>query len=284
MGEGAQGSGSVARKASDADRDQAIAVLNNALAIGELQPDEHEQRLQAVFDASTVDALHQLTVDLTVPPTPVPWWSTRRRSLAAVMAAMAVMAVVAIVVVVALVNQGSHQQGATSPYGTAATSTPSSQPASPPTSTASVQASPSSAAVNGLVIQVVPPGAFGQHDPADQCGPFGGEYSGGGENCYLVVQFTNVSSQPVSFDPVDLRMVDQTGDTYSDNGFVNPPCYDTIDINAPATLTPHAHTMVQLCWPVMTGALPQKLEGTRSLSGLTLNVPSDSVDGTWGGA
>jgi len=33
----------------------------------------------------------------------------------------------------------------------------------------------------------------------------------------------------------------------------------------------------------MTGALPQTMKGTRSLSGLTLSVPNDSIDGTWGG-
>jgi hypothetical protein len=79
-------------------------------------------------------------------------------------------------------------------------------------------------------------------------------------------------------------MVDQTGDTYSDIGFLEPRCYDRIDINASATLNPHDQTTVQLCYGVMTGALPQKLEGTRSLSGLSLNVPSDSYVGTWGGA
>jgi hypothetical protein len=282
MGEAPPGSGTVARRASDVDRDRAIAVLNNALAIGELNPEEHEKRLQAAFEASTVDALKGLTVDLSVPPTPVPWWSSRRRSLAGVTAA------VVIVVVAALVAEGSRHQGAPSPARSAVTAPPSapptSQPTSPPTSTAVVQASPTSAPVNGLVIQVVPPGLFGQHDPADQCGAFGAEFTGGGENCYLVVQFSNTSAQPVTFTPVDLRMVDQTGDTYADLGFVEPRCYDSIDINAPATLSPHAHTAIQLCWPVMTGALPQKLEGTRSLSGVSLTVPSDSVDGTWGGA
>jgi hypothetical protein len=78
-------------------------------------------------------------------------------------------------------------------------------------------------------------------------------------------------------------MVDQTGDTYM-VGPVAPQCYDSIDINASDTLDPHRQVEVQLCYAVMTGALPTRLQGTRSLDGLNLMVPSDSYVDTWGGA
>jgi hypothetical protein len=86
----------------------------------------------------------------------------------------------------------------------------------------------------------------------------------------------------VHFTPVDLHMVDQHGTTYSVEP-VAPPCYDAVDVNASASLTPHEQITVQLCYPVMTGALPQSLVGTGSLPGLNLAVPADSVAGTWGG-
>jgi hypothetical protein len=105
----------------------------------------------------------------------------------------------------------------------------------------------------------------------------------GGSNCYIVVSVTNTSASAVHFVPADLRMVDQSGDTYS-IAPVLPKCYDTLDVNAPATLTPNAHVTVQLCYPVMTGALPQSLLGTEALDGLAITIPSESVVGTWGGA
>jgi len=272
VGEATQGSETVAHRASDAARDQAIAILNNAVAIGELKPEEHEQRLQHALDATTVEALQQLTEDLTVPTQRTPWWSKQKRLLAVATLAVAVVAGV-------LVSQVSARVIGKPPQGSGvATTSPPSLP-----SASGVRPSPISAPVNGIGIQVVPPGEFAQHDPADECGAFGAEYTGGGANCYLVVQFTNTSSSPVSVTPVDIRMVDQTGDSYS-VGPVAPPCYDTIDVNAEATLNPHGHVMVQLCYAVMTGALPNSLKGTRSLSGLSLPVPSDSYVGTWGGA
>jgi uncharacterized protein DUF1707 len=269
MGEVGQGS----RRASDADRDQAIAILNNALAIGELKSDEHEQRLQAAFDATTVEALRELTADLTPPSHRVPWWSTRRRALAAFVA-------LAVVVVVAALVSQEPQRPVVGPSHVSRVAAP---PSSELPSASGVRPSPTSASVNGIDIQVVPPGEFAQHDPADECGAFGAVYTGGGANCYLVVQFNNTSSSTVSFTPVDLRMVDQTGDTYSVQP-VAPPCYDSVDVNASTTLNPQGHVTIQLCYPVMTGALPQSMEGTRSLSGLSLTVPSNSIVGIWGGA
>jgi hypothetical protein len=77
-------------------------------------------------------------------------------------------------------------------------------------------------------------------------------------------------------------MVDQFGDIYS-VAPVLPQCYDSADVNASTTLAAHQRVDVQLCYPVMTGALPQRLKGTRSLNRLTFSVPSDSIVGTWQG-
>jgi hypothetical protein len=111
----------------------------------------------------------------------------------------------------------------------------------------------------------------------------GAKIPGGGSNCYLVIRFTNTRASTVSFDPADLRMVDQSGDTYSPAP-VFPQCYDSIDVNASESLRSRAQLTFQLCFPVMTGALPQQLVGTRTLNGLRYNVPQTAVLGTWGGS
>jgi hypothetical protein len=51
-------------RASDADRDQAAAVLSGALATGRLTTAEHADRLDAVYAAKTVGDLVPLTRDL----------------------------------------------------------------------------------------------------------------------------------------------------------------------------------------------------------------------------
>jgi hypothetical protein len=61
-------------------------------------------------------------------------------------------------------------------------------------------------------------------------------------------------------------------------------CYDSVEVNAPYILQPHRSLTVQLCYPVMTGALPQSLEGTYSMNGLSFAVAPTSVVGLWGGA
>jgi len=71
-------------------------------------------------------------------------------------------------------------------------------------------------------------------------------------------------------------MVDQTGDTYRIAPIL-PACYDTVDMNAPEVLQPWAQLTVQWCTAVMTGALPQTMEGTGSLAGLVLRVPPTSI-------
>ncbi len=51
-------------RASDADRDSAAAVVNNALAEGRLTPQEHSDRLDAIFAAKTHAELVPLLDDL----------------------------------------------------------------------------------------------------------------------------------------------------------------------------------------------------------------------------
>lgn len=49
---------------SDADRDRAAAILSNALAEGRLSPQEHSERLDAVFAAKTHDDIVPIVRDL----------------------------------------------------------------------------------------------------------------------------------------------------------------------------------------------------------------------------
>ena len=51
-------------RASDADRDDAAAVVNNALAEGRLTADEHSERLDAIYSAKTQSELVPLLADL----------------------------------------------------------------------------------------------------------------------------------------------------------------------------------------------------------------------------
>lgn len=51
-------------RASDADRDQAATVINNALAEGRLTPEEHSERLDAIYAAKTQAELAPLLDDL----------------------------------------------------------------------------------------------------------------------------------------------------------------------------------------------------------------------------
>jgi hypothetical protein len=55
-------------RASDADRDAAAGLLNEAFAEGRLTADEHDQRLSAAYAARSWQQLHQLTADLPAPP------------------------------------------------------------------------------------------------------------------------------------------------------------------------------------------------------------------------
>jgi hypothetical protein len=57
-----------ATRASDADRDTAAGLLNEAFAEGRLTADEHDQRLSAAYAARSWQQLHRLTADLPAPP------------------------------------------------------------------------------------------------------------------------------------------------------------------------------------------------------------------------
>jgi hypothetical protein len=54
-------------RASDSDRETAAAVINNALAEGRLTPEEHSQRLDAIFEAKTHAELVPVLDDLPAP-------------------------------------------------------------------------------------------------------------------------------------------------------------------------------------------------------------------------
>jgi hypothetical protein len=55
-------------RASDADRDRVIELLHAALADGQLDPVEFDERLDAALTARTIDALNPLTTDLIAAP------------------------------------------------------------------------------------------------------------------------------------------------------------------------------------------------------------------------
>jgi hypothetical protein len=54
-------------RASDADRDQVLALLSAAMGDGRLTPDEHADRVQRAFTARTLGELADLTADLAAP-------------------------------------------------------------------------------------------------------------------------------------------------------------------------------------------------------------------------
>jgi hypothetical protein len=68
-------------RASDADRDRAASVLNEALAEGRLTAEEHAERLDSIYAAKTQADLVPLLDDLPTPATaPVPAPGTAERS------------------------------------------------------------------------------------------------------------------------------------------------------------------------------------------------------------
>jgi Domain of unknown function (DUF1707)/Cell wall-active antibiotics response 4TMS YvqF len=66
-------------RASDADRDTAAAVINNALAEGRLTADEHSERLDAIYSAKTQAELVPLLADLPGQQAMVPASATSRQ-------------------------------------------------------------------------------------------------------------------------------------------------------------------------------------------------------------
>ncbi|MER7347960.1 DUF1707 domain-containing protein [Streptomyces aurantiacus] len=54
-------------RASDTDRDRAADILSEALATGRLDPEEHGERIDGVYNAKTVAELEPFVADLPVP-------------------------------------------------------------------------------------------------------------------------------------------------------------------------------------------------------------------------
>ncbi|MEU7115094.1 DUF1707 domain-containing protein [Streptomyces sp. NPDC046182] len=63
-------------RVSDADRDRALGILAEALAVGRLDAQEHASRVQTALRARTADDLGALTAD---PPAPTPTRAERDR-------------------------------------------------------------------------------------------------------------------------------------------------------------------------------------------------------------
>lgn len=55
-------------RASDADRDRVVRIVGEALADGRLSPQEHSDRLDAIYDARTIGELAPITHDLPAVP------------------------------------------------------------------------------------------------------------------------------------------------------------------------------------------------------------------------
>jgi hypothetical protein len=85
-------------RASDSERDEAIRILNDALATGRLNLDDHGERVEAALKAVTIEELDGLTADVQAPPQ-VPS-ETRRRWRRYALLSVAVAAIIALVVVI----------------------------------------------------------------------------------------------------------------------------------------------------------------------------------------
>ena len=59
-----EGRGRPSLRASDADRDGVLGLLNHALSTGQLTVEEHGDRVHGALQARTVDDLHRITADL----------------------------------------------------------------------------------------------------------------------------------------------------------------------------------------------------------------------------
>lgn len=262
-----------------AERDRVVDRLRDAVGNGDLTVEEFDERLDAAYGVANIEELQSLVANLPQLP------QKEKQRMSNKYKAIAAGAALLVVALGALALNGTDHTSTPAAHVASSSASPTTVLSAPdcPSSTISSSAASSPASAANLSFTVIPAGCFSGHDPADKCGAFGTAKVVGGSNCYLVVKFTNTSSSPVHFTPADLRMTDQTGDTYS-IASVLPSCYDSTDVNESATLPAHGSTTVQLCYPVMTGALPQTLTGTRTLEGLSASVPESSVDGTWGGA
>jgi hypothetical protein len=259
----------VATRPTRADRDRTVDRLREGVSAGLLTVEEFEERLDSAYILRTTEELDALVVGL-----PLPARRNNGRMTRSQKATLLGVAAIAVgLVVAAMVGFSSlHARLPAKPSAQTATTSPRDSfiPSTP-------------AAPSDLAIGATTAGGYARHDPANQCGAFGTTTTIGGENCYIVVQFTNTTASAVNFVPADLSMVDQNGNTYS-VAPVTPMCYDTVDVNGPVALKPGAHVSVQLCYPVMVGALPRILQGSRALQGLSEPITPGSVVGTWGGA
>ena len=261
---------------TNAERDSAVESLKAAVRAGSISLDEFEARLQGVYAANSQDELELLLtlhgMQLAAPKG-APRMARRRRRAVLTLVVVAIVAVLA-VTLVALQSRGRSLAKAS---------------VSPSTPSAGSPAAVPSAAARSLAIKIVPAGAFAEHDKANQCGPVGAPVNTGSgimtedfDNCYLVVQFTNIGSASVQFIPAQLKMDDYAGNSYATQS-VAPPCYDTVDINALTTLGPRRSLTLQICYPVDNGALPKTFTGFFTLAGVSTPIPPTAVVGTWGG-
>jgi Domain of unknown function (DUF1707) len=261
---------------TNAERERAVESLKAAVRAGSISLDEFEARLQGVYAANSQDELELLLtlhgMQLAV-PTGAPRTARRRRH------AVLTLVVVTIVVVLAVTLVALQSRGRSL----------AKVPVSPSAPSAGSPATVPSAAAKSLTIKIVPAGAFAEHDKANQCGPVSAPVNTGSGtmtedfyNCYLVVQFTNVGSSSVQFIPAQLKMHDYDGNIYTTHS-VAPKCYDTVDVNALATLRPRRSLTVQICYPVDAGALPKTFTGFFTLAGVNTPIPPTAVVGTWGG-
>ncbi len=258
---------------TNAERERAVESLKAAVRTGALSLDEFEERLQAAYAANSQDELEMVLrlhgMQLAVPKG-APRLARRRR--------LPVLAlIVAVVVVLGVIVVEMHSR-----------TRPLAKPSAVAPSAFSVTTVPSPAA-RSLAVKIAPAGAFAKHDEANKCGPVGAPVNTGSgtmiehfDNCYLVVQFTNIGSSSVQFIPAQLKMDDYDGNSYTTKS-VYPKCYDSIDINAPTTLEPNRGLTFQICYPVATGALPQKFTGFFTLESVNAPIPPTAVLGTWGG-
>lgn len=255
---------------TNAERERAVETLKAAVRPGALSLDEFEERLQATYVANSQDELEMLLtlhgMQLAAPEG-APRFARRRR--------LPVLAlIVAVVVVLSVIVVEMHSR---------------TRPLAKPSAVGPSPSTVPSSAARSLDITIAPAGAFATHDQANKCGPVGAPVNTGSgtmiedfDNCYLVVRFTNIGSSSVQFIPAQLKMDDYDGNSYATRS-VYPKCYDSIDINAPTTLEPRRSLTLQICYPVDTGALPEKFTGFFTLEGVNAPVAPNAVVGTWGG-
>jgi hypothetical protein len=102
-------------RATDADRDNAIGILNEALPSGRLTADEHSTRVEAALRARTMGELRELTKDL------VPAMTVRKRRLHWMIPAVVALAVGGVVLGLEGTSSTAHRSSPNSPQSTTLT-------------------------------------------------------------------------------------------------------------------------------------------------------------------